>query len=283
MLKSCAVFCFIPLVAFAQEYESVEITPDSDMFNSDAVGEFINVPVSAPGGQTELPVFVGEDGLAVFQGDIIFGDAESLLSTPNPVPFGVSSSDPEGLWPNATMRYLRVDDPKIMSAVKKAITAWNKTGVVKFEEISNPIGDYVEFVYVRGVCRSWLGRQGGRQTIEIGSGCGAAEVAHEIAHAFGLMHEQVRSDRDKYVIYHEENVKNPYQLNFRKDASLYTDLGVYCYNSLMHYGEQEFAKPGTKTLEIRISGLSLPHEGSSIGQRQRISSCDIKAMHELYN
>ena len=58
-------------------------------------------------------------------------------------------------------------------------------------------------------CYSYLGMigSGGEQDISIGRGCEyKAIVQHEILHALGRIHEQCRTDRDKYVRINEENI-----------------------------------------------------------------------------
>ena len=49
-------------------------------------------------------------------------------------------------------------------------------------------------------CWSYLGKVGsGAQRLSLGIGCIHAVPAHEIMHALGRYHEQMRADRDHYV------------------------------------------------------------------------------------
>ena len=58
------------------------------------------------------------------------------------------------------------------------------------------------------ICRSYLGRIGGEQTISIGSGClQTGVVIHEIMHALGYPHEHNRPDRDNYINIHWDNIQ----------------------------------------------------------------------------
>jgi hypothetical protein len=41
-------------------------------------------------------------------------------------------------------------------------------------------------------------------------------IQHEIIHALGFHHEQVRPDRDDFVIVHEENISDGREKNFNK-------------------------------------------------------------------
>ena len=64
-------------------------------------------------------------------------------------------------------------------------------------------------------------------------------IAHEIGHAIGLFHEQMRHDRDKYVTVHKGNIMDRYERQFdvmKQDE--YKDFSKpYDYLSIMHYGK----------------------------------------------
>ncbi|KAJ8299451.1 hypothetical protein KUTeg_023511 [Tegillarca granosa] len=59
-------------------------------------------------------------------------------------------------------------------------------------------------------------------------------VIHEMCHAIGMVHEQSRSDRDKYVKIITENIRSDYIYNLRKHKTY--DLDAYDYESVMQYG-----------------------------------------------
>lgn len=58
-------------------------------------------------------------------------------------------------------------------------------------------------------CHSMVGRMGNYQELSLGSNCySAGTIQHEMMHALGFHHEQVRPDRDEYVVYHKDQVQN---------------------------------------------------------------------------
>ena len=57
-------------------------------------------------------------------------------------------------------------------------------------------------------CWSFIGMMGGRQTISLQpSNCiFKGSAMHELMHALGFYHEHTRTDRDKYIKIHWENI-----------------------------------------------------------------------------
>ena len=61
---------------------------------------------------------------------------------------------------------------------------------------------------------------------------------HEFFHLFGLIHVQSRSDRNKYIQFHEENVKPNKRGQFKIcPAHRCKTCGTYECDSIMHYGK----------------------------------------------
>jgi len=57
-------------------------------------------------------------------------------------------------------------------------------------------------------CYSYIGRQGGAQSLSIGTSCETVGIVeHEIMHALGFYHEHSRPDRDDHVIIIDSNIQ----------------------------------------------------------------------------
>ena len=61
---------------------------------------------------------------------------------------------------------------------------------------------------------------------------------HEFAHAMGVIHEQSRPDRDKYVKILWNNIKPNLKHNFKIHYQSYIKGHAYDYKSIMHYGDK---------------------------------------------
>jgi hypothetical protein len=134
--------------------------------------------------------------------------------------------------------------------------------------------DYLEFVDSEG-CSSYLGKQGGKQDINLSKDCSYGAGIHEIAHAIGVMHEQSRSDRDQFVNIIHENIHEDNKHNF--DKYPITNIGHYDYNSIMQYSRWAFSKNDDMTI-VPIHDTS---NTCYIGQVSELSHMDIIHLNKL--
>lgn len=155
--------------------------------------------------------------------------------------------------------------------------------------LENPSGrDRIRFIEGSGGCFSRVGRQGGRQNVNIGPLChGVAGdtfahsigiALHEVGHAIGLYHEMSRPDRDRYVRINTKNIERGKSHNFDRESwsSVDTQGLRYDYDSIMHYTRTAFAKENTTTIDPRRSGVS-------IGNKSDLSPLDIATINAMYN
>ncbi|XP_018599957.1 high choriolytic enzyme 1-like isoform X2 [Scleropages formosus] len=127
-------------------------------------------------------------------------------------------------------------------------------------------------------CWSYLGRTGGAQTLSLQSpGCmWSGVVSHELMHALGFVHEQSRSDRNRYVTIKWENIVEGQEHNFKKYET--NNLKTpYDYGSIMHYGRYAFSEDGDPTI------VPKPDPRTPIGQRDGPSATDLHKINLLYN
>ncbi|HEY8610181.1 MAG TPA: M12 family metallopeptidase [Roseomonas sp.] len=209
------------------------------------------------------------NGRLVFEGDIMLGRADQVLTAA--VPRGIGRTGEGFRWPDGVVPW--VAETALEPLVRAAIRHWEERTPIRFPPRTAADPDFLSFKALDG-CWSSVGRQGGEQEISLGAGCGLGAAIHEIGHALGLWHEQSREDRDQHIEVLLQNVIPQFQHNFDQHVLDGDDLGHYDFNSIMHYPATAFSRNGQPTLRAR--------GGQPIGQRQGLSAGDTAAIRILY-
>lgn len=217
-------------------------------------------------------------GYAIAEGDILLGKVDYLNHQGAVITLKLGGTR----WPNGIVSYeINKDLPfRNKLAILQAIDHWQKHSRIQFIEVAarkrSDYRDFISFIPAEGTtCASFVGRQGGKQVIELAPRCTTMNTVHEIGHALGMWHEQSRADRDNHVRILWENIEEGHQYNFNQHLTDGNDYGEYDYQSIMHYGPYSFSKNGQKTIVPLI-------EGVEIGQRNQLSPKDIAAINDMY-
>ena len=105
---------------------------------------------------------------------------------------------------------------------------------------------------------------------------------HEMGHVLGLLHEQQRPDRDKYVKINFGNISDGRRSQFDYANYWYRNLTMptpYDYRSVMHYHPYSFSKNKKPTISLP-SGEAFPSE---YYQRDSLSELDVAGINAIYS
>ncbi|UOQ54832.1 M12 family metallopeptidase [Hymenobacter cellulosivorans] len=218
----------------------------------------------------KMGVYQQINGENILEGDIIL-----TASQVNPTgPQTESAGRNTGKWPSAVVYYTIDAALPSQTRVTDAIAHWQTYTPVRFVKRTTQ-ANYVTFRVGSG-CSSNIGMIGGRQYINLASGCSTGNTIHEIGHALGLFHEQTRNDRDTYVNILTQNIQAGYENNFTKyGVSGYagTDFGALDFGSIMMYGSFSFSSNGQPTITKKDgSTFNIQRTGLSAGDRAGIDT-----------
>ena len=214
------------------------------------------------------------DGFMIVEGDIIVPkDYTHTLSLTN---YRSIQSWPEGVVP------YEFDDGVSAANQTKMLNA-----MAELERVSSvqfvPWTSETDFLNIQAgsVNSSYVGRQGGRQEVNIASWDWRWIIVHELMHALGFWHEQSRPDRDGYIVIEWDNIEPGQGHNFQEQFWGAGHYGPYDFHSIMHYGQCAFSNctPCCSTITVLPPNQAMQ---TVIGQRTNFSRWDSLSVGFIY-
>ncbi|XP_030581711.1 high choriolytic enzyme 2-like [Archocentrus centrarchus] len=184
-------------------------------------------------------------------------------------------------WPKiGSYVYIPVSISSVYSTQERniiinALVTFHESTCIRFVWKTNQVNS-ISFFSGDG-CYSYVGRQSQAQLISLQrNGClYLSTVQHEVLHALGFHHEQVRSDRDQYVSILTQNIMPGTQSNFEKKQTNNLQTS-YDFNSVMHYPRTAFSRNGQPTI------VAKSNPNLDFGRATQMSANDIARINRLY-
>lgn len=243
-------------------HESPALAPQQNM-------DLVNVPLVEK--SSDVVKFKVEDGVGVVFGDMIVGEPlDSSLRE------GLAKLREPKKWPQSTVPFYIVPDLHEPERVQNAIQYMNANTSIRLVPL-NGEKNAIVFEEGTGHCKSYVGMVGGHQPIKLAPECGTQEILHEIMHALGFIHEQSRSDRDRYIRILWENIEEARHPEYQIAPEFFLQLlpyGRFDFRSIMMYKTDTFAlSPRQPTMES-LNGVEIsPVEvGLSEGDIARVKN-----------
>lgn len=246
-------------------------------------GEVRNGWILGRDGKPSRIAYEVQGALAIWQGDIIIGQARHVATSEAQLRSQLSSAaraavfiDGDGFrWPGGVVPFVIDGGLTNTDRVTDAIAMVEQaTAGVRFVQRTDE-ANYIRFQPSTG-CSSPIGMIGGEQPINLATTCTTGNAAHEILHALALFHEHTRCDRDDFVTVLWANIEAGKEHNFTLQCDDATDDGAYDEGSMMHYGPFGFSKNDLPTLESKRG------RDSEMGQRAALGPTDIATINMLY-
>ncbi len=181
------------------------------------------------------------DGELAVIGDMILGKHAELQEQNQSPRNAVGGS--KYYWPKGRVPYtIAADVPMdLKNRIADSIADYTNNTPVRWVPKQDSDKDWVEIVMAGPGAnfggRSYLGRRGGKQELELTAGLvGQAHahhtVRHEMGHAVGLTHEQVRPDRDEWITVNMAMIAADWRAQYQIHGG---NVLTYDYDSIMHY------------------------------------------------
>lgn len=265
-----------PLVTSPQNPQSQEAAPKTEAEASPMEVQKASPAAIVPSAKAREPEppktlrYRVVDGLAVVDGDIVLGEPQGGGET------GHADAPRINLWSGGELPFAINPNVTQPQRVIEALTYFIDTPIriVPYTDQE----DVLVFQSGAKGCKSYVGRVGGKQPVWISEECSPAEIAHEVMHALGFIHEQNRTDRDSYVQVLKDNVQSGYEINFEMFPSSMMTLsgaGAFDFRSIMLYAPTSFSKNGQETLKSKKS----EHE---IAPSKQLSAGDVLRLQQVY-
>lgn len=184
------------------------------------------------------------DGIPVYQGDILLSQKDlapidTNQNNRNARTDGAGFAGDARRWKNGVVPYVIGSGLDYIS-IETAMRRWEANTPIRFVPHTNEF-DFIRFE--KGtVNKSFVGRQGGQQNIELSDTKAVGVILHEIGHALGLEHEHTRLDRNNYLDFFPANLVDPKLASQYDIESTTFDHGKFDFNSIMLYGSTDFGK-----------------------------------------
>jgi Astacin (Peptidase family M12A) len=146
-----------------------------------------------------------------------------------------------------------------------------------------------------GYCKSEIGIMSSKpQYLYVTPACMSDRLLHhEMGHEAGLIHEQSRCDRDRFIqVYPENSIDGINSSDFKTYCNSYKDYGLYDFDSIMHYPANGLADPGKITLRVKeivflgysLGNIAIGFTGNpyNFGNANFLSKGDLDTLDQIY-
>lgn len=165
-------------------------------------------------GHLKISQILVADDYALAHGDIIVGTYDEVIEMERQGKLPEIS--PPQKWQGGIIPYTISRDYPNPERIERVLNYIQENSPVRFVEAQEQDQNYVRFELGEEHCFSALGQQGGVQKVILRPSCYEREIAHEVMHTLGFLHEQNRKDRDQYLKVHWDNIQEDYTEQFKK-------------------------------------------------------------------